>query len=72
METEIPHPSEGAADQHVISAYLQYHDWAMLDSMTLNTTEYGGRITNSVYELAGNSSSIPPEQLLKLIVCKAN
>ena len=40
-------PTDGAAAQHSLRAYLQLHDWIKLQSMSRDPTMYGWYITNS-------------------------
>ncbi len=61
-------PTSGTAIQHALRAYLQYHDWLLLDSQTLDPTEYGWTYTTT-YEPVGSHQSIAPESLLQFISC---
>ena len=70
LKLEYLAPSEGAVRQHTLRAYLQYHDWVLLSSMTLPPTEYGWRMAgDGSYAPIGMLEPVAPEQLLKLTVC---
>ena len=62
-------PSPGAARQHILRAYLQYHDWMQLGSMTLPPVEYGWYIKNSKYAPILTKDPVAPSELLKLTLC---
>ena len=40
IKSETLPPTEGAAAQHSLRAYLQIQDWMLLQSMSLNPDEY--------------------------------
>ena len=61
-------PTDGAAAQHSLRAYLQLHDWIKLQSMSRDPTMYGWYITNSGrYEPIPTLDEIAPPGLLKFI-----
>lgn len=61
-------PTADAAAHHSLRAYLQFHDWIMLQSQSLDPTQYGWKRDN-VYEPIGMQRAIAPEAVLKLIFC---
>ena len=64
-------PSEGAATQHVLRAYLQYRDWQKLESMTLPPTEFGWFLdSNGAFAPVTTHEEIAPTELLNLTACK--
>jgi hypothetical protein len=70
LKPEYLPPTEGAARQHVLRAYLQYHDWSLLSSMTLPPTEYGWQIDgDGLFEPIGTLVDIAPAALLKVTAC---
>ena len=52
-------PTEGAAAQHSLRAYLQTQDWMLLQSMSLNPDEYGWTVGVHGYE------PLPPLDLME-------
>ena len=36
-----PNSIRGAVEQHILHAYIQFHDWRALRSMSLNPLDYG-------------------------------
>ena len=44
IKPETVPPTEGAAAQHSLHAYLQTQNWMLLQSMSLNPDEYGWTI----------------------------
>lgn len=44
IKPETLPPTEGAAAQHSLRAYLQTRDWILLQSMSLNPRDYGWTI----------------------------
>ena len=43
-------PTEGAAAQHSLRAYLQTRDWMLLQSMSFDPSGHGWRVGNNGYE----------------------
>ena len=39
-------PTTSAATEHILRAYLQYHNWAMLNTTSLNPCDYGWEWTS--------------------------
>ena len=62
-------PTEGAARQHILRSYLQYHDWALLNSMTLSSTKFGWKLVDDFYSPVFTDDPIAPPELLKITVC---
>ena len=50
IKPETLPPTEGAAAQHSLRAYLQSRDWILLQSMSLDPFEYGWRLGSHGYE----------------------
>ena len=44
IKPETLPPTEGAAAQHSLRAYLQTRDWIFIQSMSLNPSDYGSTI----------------------------
>ena len=65
-------PTEGAAAQHSLRAYLQTRDWILLQSMPLNPSGYGWTIGVHGYELVPTLSPMAPEELLKITSCNCH
>ena len=59
-------PTDGAAKQHALRAFLQLWDWATL---THNPLDYGWRIAENKYELIPSMDHIAPRELLELTHC---
>ena len=68
---KLPPTSEGAA-QHALRSYLQYHDWILLQSQSLDPTEYGWTYNGVSFEPIGSLAEIAPESLIKFISCNCN
>ena len=63
-------PTNGAATQHILRAYLQYHDWLLLGSMTLPPTEFGWKVdATGQFSPIMTTEDIAPPELLKLTSC---
>jgi hypothetical protein len=62
-------PTDSAAAQHSLRAFLQVQDWKSLDSRSLNPEEYGWTIGRFGYEPILMTEPIAPENLLKFISC---
>ena len=50
IKPETLPPTEGAAAQHSLRAYLQTRDWILLQSMSLNPSDYGWTLGVHGYE----------------------
>ena len=64
-------PTEGAAAQHSLQAFLQIHDWMTLRTTSLNPLEFGWqrKSPEEVFEPIGSLEPIAPEKLRNLISC---
>ena len=64
-------PTEGAAIQHSLRAFLQIHDWMALRCTSLDPTLYGWTKEGAQndYEPVGSLQPIAPEALQNLISC---
>ena len=69
VKPEYLPPTEGAAIQHTLRAFLQYYDWVLLGSMTLPPCEYGWDIKNGKHSPILTTEPVAPPQLLKLTIC---
>ena len=70
LKPEYLPPTEGDVIQHTLRAYLQYHDWLTLESMSLDPLECGWQRTeDGDFQPIGTVCDITPQQLLKLTVC---
>ena len=63
-------PTTGAAEQHSLRAYLQYHNWMLLNTNSLDIMEYGWKKENVFYTPIPTKEKIAPDTLLKNICCK--
>ena len=72
IPSRIP-PTEAAATEHVLSAYLQYHNWVMLDTGSLNPLEYGWELTREGhFTPTSTKTAMAPTALLNLICCNSS
>ena len=62
-------PTEGAAVQHSLRAYLQWHDWTLLASQSLPPTDYEWARVGMWLEPIGTMDEIAPASLLNLTTC---
>ena len=70
MKPENLPPTVEAAEQHILRAYLQWHDWERLNTMTLPVEEYGWEVSqDGSYTPIGTTKDVAPAQLLKLTAC---
>lgn len=70
LKPEALPPTSDAATQHVLRAYLQYHDWLLLGSMTLPPIEFGWKLdSNGKYCPITTLGPVAPQELLKLTAC---
>ena len=65
-------PTEGAAAQHSLSAYLQTRDWILLQSMSLDPSDYGWTLGVHGYEPVPTLDPMAPEELLQFTICNCN
>lgn len=69
VKPEYLPPTEGAVRQHTLRAFLQYHDWILLGSMTLSPCDYGWKIKDGKYTPILTEEEVAPPELLKLTIC---
>ena len=69
IKPETLPPTDGAATQHSLRAYLQTQDWILLQSMSLDPTNYGWAIGAHGFEPIPMLEPIAPEELLKFTSC---
>ena len=63
-------PTDGAAAQHSLRAYLQLQDWLVLKSMSRDPKKYGWYLTSGgAYEPIQTLNAIAPINLIKLVSC---
>ena len=65
-----PSPTDGAAKEHILHSYLQYHDWILLNSLTLPQTDFWWKENSEgSFSLVFSTEAVAPEELLKMTVC---
>ena len=64
-------PTEGAAAQHSLRAYLQTRDWLLLQSMSLNPSDYGWIVGVHGYEPIPALEPMAPDELLRFTSCNS-
>lgn len=62
-------PTDSAAGNHSLRAFLQLQDWLCLQSMSLNPLDYGWIQTAFGYEPIAMTGAMAPDKLLKFISC---
>ncbi|KAK1897252.1 Chromosome-associated kinesin KIF4 [Dissostichus eleginoides] len=72
IKPETLPPTEGAAAQHSLRAYLQTQDWILLQSMSLNPSDYGWTLGVHGYEPVPTLDHMAPEELLQFTSCNCN
>ncbi|KAK1906611.1 Chromosome-associated kinesin KIF4 [Dissostichus eleginoides] len=72
IKPETLPPTEGAAAQHSLRAYLQTQDWILLQSMSLNPSDYGWTLGVHGYEPVQTLVPMAPEELLQFTSCNCN
>ena len=65
-------PTKGAVAQHALRAYLQTPDWILLQSMSLNPSDYGWTLGVHGYEPVPTLDPMDPEGLLKFTNCNCH
>ena len=65
-------PTKGAAAQHALLACLQTRDWILLQSMSLNTIDYGWTLGVHGYEPVPTLDPMAPGELLKFTSCNCH
>ncbi|KAJ8418649.1 hypothetical protein AAFF_G00001480 [Aldrovandia affinis] len=66
IKPETLPPTEGAAAQYSLHAYLQTRDWMLLQSMSLDPSDYGWMVGVHGYEPVPTLDPMAPEELLRL------
>ena len=61
--------TEEAVKQHCLRAYLQVHDWMLLQTQSLDPTKFGWQVIDSTFHPIGTTAPIAPDALLKFICC---
>ena len=72
IKPETLPPTEGAAAQHSLLAYLQTRDWMLLRSTSLNPDEYGWTVGVHGYDPVPILDSMAPEELLWFTSCNCH
>lgn len=72
IKPETLPPTEGAAAQHSLRAYLQTRDWILLQSMSLDPSDYGWTLGVHGYEPVPTLDPMAPEELLEFTSCNCN
>ena len=72
IKPETLSPTEGAAAQHSLSAYLQTRDWILLQSMSLDPSDYGWTLGVHGYEPVPTLDPMAPEELLQFTLCNCS
>ncbi len=65
IKPETLPPTEGAAAQHSLCAYLQTRDWMLLQSMSLDTSGYEWTVGVHSYEPVPTLDPMSLEELLR-------
>ena len=72
IKPETLPPTKGAVAQHALRAYLQTRDWILLQSMSLNPSDYGWTLGVHGYEPVPTLDPMAPEGLLKFTSCNCH
>ena len=72
IKPETLPPTKGAVAQHALHAYLQTRDWILLQSMSLNPSDYGWTLGVHGYEPVPTLDPMAPECLLKFTSCNCH
>ncbi|KAJ8389533.1 hypothetical protein AAFF_G00119230 [Aldrovandia affinis] len=67
IKPETLPPTEGAATQHSLRADLQTRDWMLLQSMSLDPSDYGWMVGVHGYEPVPTLDPMAPEELLRYL-----
>lgn len=59
----------GAAKQHSLRGYHQFHDWMAIERQSRNATEYGWKKEDNLFTPIPTNEEIAPTSLLKIICC---
>ena len=72
IKPETLPPTEGTAAQHSLRAYLQTRDWMLLQSMSVDPSEYGWTIGIHGFEPVPTLDPMAPEELLRFTTCNCH
>ena len=72
IKPETLPPTQGAVAQHALHAYLQTPDWILLQSMSLNPSDYGWILGVHGYEPVLAVDPMAPAGLLKFTSCNCH
>lgn len=72
IKPETLPPTQGAAIQHSLRAYLQTRDWILLQSMSLNPCDFGWTLGVHGFEPIPTLHPMAPDKLLKLTSCNCH
>lgn len=72
IKPETLPPTEGAAAQHSLRAYLQTRDWILLQNMSLDPSEYGWALGVRGYEPVPTVDPMAPDELLQFTSCNCS
>ena len=66
-------PTIASATEHILRAYLRFHNWVMLNAESLNLPDYGWKLApGGTYEPTATKAMIAPESILDLIYCNCS
>ena len=68
MPQKLP-PTDASATQHALRSYLQYRDWALLESQSLDPSQYGWVKSSQTFEPVGFEGEVAPAALLNFTAC---
>ena len=72
VPARIP-PTIAATTEHILRAYIQYHNWVMLDTTSLDPLEYGWELTNEGnFTPISTKAAIAPSAIQNLICCNCS
>ena len=72
IKPETLPPTKGAVAQYALRTYLQTRDWILLQSMSLNPSDYGWTLGVHGYEPVPTLDPMAPEGLLKFTSCNCH
>ena len=72
IKPETLPPTEAAAAQHSLRAYLHTRDWMFLQSMSVDPSEYGWTIGIHGFEPVPTLDPMAPEELLQFTTCNCH
>ena len=62
-------PTESAAEQHILRVYLQWSDWMLLTTSSLDPTKYGWSRSSGSFEPIGFIGDVAPASVLNFTTC---